>query len=109
MTPRSVRLLALLPFLFGAILAYAQVRAIPAEAKRAFIRHVQEARVTANGKTMQLAPGATIRNAQNLLTVPVSIPRDGAWAEYTIDGNGQISRVWLLTPEELKQPSRGGG
>jgi len=108
MTPRSVRSLVLL-MAFGTAFSYAQSRAIPAEAKRAFIRHVQEARVTVDGKPMQLAPGATIRNAQNLLTVPVSIPRDGAWAEYTIDGNGQISRVWLLTPEELKQPSRGGG
>jgi hypothetical protein len=108
MTPRSIRSLVLL-IAFGTTFAYAQSRAIPAEAKRAFIRHVQESRVTVDGKPMQLAPGATIRNAQNLLTVPVSIPRDGAWAEYTMDGNGQISRVWLLTPEELKQPSRGGG
>jgi hypothetical protein len=109
MTPRSIPYLVLLPALLGTALALAQARAIPADAKRAFIRHVQEARVTVNGKPMQLAPGATIRNAQDLLTVPVSIPRDGAWAEYTMDGNGQISRVWLLTPEELKRPRRRGG
>ena len=109
MTPRSIPYLVLLPALFGTALAFAQARAIPAEAKRGFIRHVQEARITVDGQPMQLAPGATIRNVHNLLTVPVSISPDGAWAEYTMDGNGQVSRVWLLTPEELKQPRRGGG
>jgi hypothetical protein len=95
--------------LVGTTLVHAQARVIPPEAKRAFIRHVQEGRISVDGKLMQLAPGATIRNAQDLFTVPVSIPRDGAWAEYTMDRNGQISRVWLLTPEELKRRGRGGG
>jgi len=108
MTPRGIPYLVLLPALFVTAFALAQARAIPAEAKRAFIRHVQETLVTVDGKPMQLAPGATIRNTENLLTVPVSIPRDGAWAEYTIDGNGRISRVWLLTPEELARSRRGG-
>jgi len=40
--------------------------------------------------------------------VPVSIPREGAWANYILDRSGQIFRVWLLTPEELARPGGGG-
>ena len=60
---------------------------------------------------MQLAPGATIRDQRNLAIVPVAIPHEGAWAAFTLDPNGQISQVWLLTPEELELARKraGGG
>jgi hypothetical protein len=67
--------------------------------------------VTVSRKPMQLAAGAVIRDERNLIIVPVSIPREGAWAAFTLDRNGQISRVWLLTPEELaraKKRASGG-
>jgi len=91
--------------------APAQERAIPEGAKRGYVRHAQEMLVSVDGKRIRLAPGATIRDQRNLAIVPVSIPREGAWAAFILDRNGQISRVWLLTPEELarprKQPSGG--
>ena len=62
-----------------------------------------------DGKPMRLAAGATIRNRQNLIVVPVSIPREGAWADYILDRDGQIFRVWLLTPGELAQPRNQAG
>ncbi|TMH24956.1 MAG: hypothetical protein E6H62_13795 [Betaproteobacteria bacterium] len=55
-------------------------------------------------KTMQLAAGAIIRDRQNLIIVPVTIPREGAWAAYSLNRDGQIFRVWLLTPAELARP-----
>jgi hypothetical protein len=64
--------------------------------------------VTVDDKAMQLAAGATVRNQQNLIIVPMSLPREGAWAAYELDRNGQVFRVWLLTPDELARPRPGG-
>ena len=84
--------------------AAAQERAIPAGAKRGYLRHVQEAMVSVDGASGRLAPGATIRDQRNLIVVPAALPREGAWADYIEDRDGQISRVWLLTPEERARP-----
>jgi hypothetical protein len=65
--------------------------------------------VSVDDKAMQLAAGATIRNQRNLIIVPMSIPREGAWADYMLDRDGRIFRVWLLTPDELARPKPRGG
>ena len=97
---------ALLPMLFGAGAVLAQTRPspIPEDSRRGYIRHVEEMAVTVDDKAMQLAAGAIIRDRQNLIIVPVTIPREGAWAAYNLDRDGQIFRVWLLTPDELARP-----
>jgi hypothetical protein len=84
--------------------AAAQERTIPAEAKRGHVMHVQGALVSVNGASARLAPGATIRDQRNLIIVPTALPREGAWADYLEDRDGQIFRVWLLTPEESARP-----
>jgi hypothetical protein len=65
--------------------------------------------VTVDDKAMQLAAGATVRNQQNLIIVPMSIPREGAWAAYNLDRDGRVFRVWLLTPDELARTRPAGG
>ena len=80
--------------------AAAQQRTIPAEAQRGYVVHVQEAAVSIDGAPARLAPGATIRDQLNLIIVPTALPREGAWADYVKDRDGQISRLWLLTAEE---------
>lgn len=75
-------------------------RAIPDDTRRATISFVQDMYVSVNGTPVQLAPGALIRDQSNLIIVPSALPQGGALAEYGLDGNGQIFRVWLLTPEE---------
>ena len=101
--------LALL-LLFGAVPVLAQTRPSPIQenSRRGYIRHVEEMAVTVDDKAMQLAAGATVRNQQNLIIVPISIPRGGAWADYVLDRDGQVLRVWLLTPDELARPRPGG-
>ena len=103
--------LALLAVLFGAVPVLAQTRPspIPEDSRRGYIRHVEEMAITVDDKVMQLAAGATVRNQQNLIIVPMSIPREGAWAAYKLDRDGQIFRVWLLTPDELARLRRRGG
>jgi hypothetical protein len=102
--------LALLPVLLGAVPVLAQTRPspIPQDSSRGYIRHIEEMAVTVDDKAMQLAAGAIIRDQQNLIIVPVTIPREGAWAAYNLDRDGQILRVWLLTPNELARPRSEG-
>jgi len=111
MARRRAACFALLPAFLWAVSVLAQTRPspIPQDSRRGYIRHVQEMAVTMDDKAMQLAAGAVIRDQQNLIIVPVTIPREGAWAAYKLNSDGQIFRVWLLTPDELARPSRGGG
>ncbi|HXZ91788.1 MAG TPA: hypothetical protein VEG36_02810 [Burkholderiales bacterium] len=99
----AVGLLAVLPA-YLAPLSLAQVRNLPAAAKRGEIRHVQDMLVEINGKRMMLAPGAQIRNTANLLMVPTALPPGGAYVKYLLDAQGMVSRVWILTPQEAAQP-----
>jgi hypothetical protein len=96
---RLVLQAAILSFVLAAG-AGAQMRTIPPDAARGFIRHFQEMMVTIDGAPMRLAPGASIRDRQNLIIMPETLPREGAQAAYLLDANGQISRVWLLGPED---------
>ena len=94
------RLLALLICALALPLtAMAQARQIPDAAKRGNIVHVQATIVEIDGQQMHLSPSAQIRSQQDLLIVPMSLPR-GALVKYTFDGTGQIHRVWVLTPAE---------
>ena len=108
MTPCRATCLALVSASLWAAPVIAQMRSvpIPEDARRGYVRHDKEMVVTVGGKPMQLAAGAIIRDRRNLIIVPVSIPREGAWADITLDRNGQIFRVWLLTPEELARPRK---
>ena len=85
--------------------AVAQVRQIPDFAKRGNIVHVQEMIVQIDGQQMRLSAAAQIRSRDNLIIVPMSLPRD-ALVKYTQDGTGQIHRVWVLTPEEAAAPDK---
>lgn len=83
--------------------ALAQLRPIPAEAKRGQMRHLEAMTVEVNGERMQLAPGAQIRNRANLIVLPGTLPPDSL-VKYTRNPQGQIVGVWILTPEEAAQP-----
>ncbi len=100
------RLLALLICVLAVpAAALAQVRQIPDTAKRGSIVHIQDALVEIDGKQMRLSPAAQIRNRDNLFIVPMSLPR-GALVKYTLDGSGQIHRVWVLTAAEAAAPDK---
>src|SRR5215471_196996 len=99
---------ALLSVLLSApAVAQFRVPPIPADSQRGVIRHLKEMAVAVDDKPVQLAPAAQIRNQQNMIIIPVAIPRNGAWADYVLNTDGQIIRAWLLTPEELARPKPG--
>ena len=79
--------------------AQAQLRTIPAEAKAGQIRHVHDMTVSINNVQQQLSPGAQIRDPDNRIVVPTALPA-GAQVKYLVDAQGQVHRVWILTPAE---------
>jgi hypothetical protein len=83
--------------------AQAQLRTIPAEAKRGEIRHLHDNQVEINGAPARLSPGAQIRDAGNLILMPASLP-PGARVKYLLDAQGSVFRVWILSPQEAAQP-----
>jgi hypothetical protein len=56
-------------------------------------------------EVLRLAVGGKIYNEQNLIIMPNTAPRT-ADVLYKIDTNGEISQIWLLTPEESKAASK---
>lgn len=79
--------------------AAAQLRAIPADAKRAEMSHLSENFVELNGRRVQLSPGAQIRDPLNRIIMPATLP-PACVVKYQLDGAGLVHRVWILSPEE---------
>jgi hypothetical protein len=74
-------------------------REFPPDAKRAVFSVLQYPQVKLYKETLQLAPGAQIRDESNLIVQPQSLP--GRYRVlYTLDNNGNVYRVWILTPQE---------
>lgn len=67
--------------------------------------------VELDGRAERLAPGARIRNTQNLLAVPSSLGGQYLAVNYRRDPAGLVSDVWILTPEEARtaRVSASGG
>ncbi len=82
--------------------AFAQLeRNFPATALRGEMRVLQPHAVTIDGKEARLAPGARIRDQNNLLAMSGSLVDRAVAVHYTLEGNGMLLDVWLLTPQEL--------
>jgi len=92
-----------LAFGFAAGTAQAQLRSIPPAAKRATLSHVQGMTVELDGKHTELAAGAQIRDARNMIVLPTALPA-GVLVKYLPDSQGQVWRVWILSPQEAAQP-----
>ncbi len=96
-------LLATVLFIFAANATQAQLRTIPAEAKRATISHVQGMTLEIDGKRTDLAAGAQIRDANNRIVLPVALP-PGSLVKIMPDTQGHVWRIWMLSPQEAAQP-----
>jgi hypothetical protein len=100
-----MRLLAVAVLAVTCLAAWAQLRTIPQDAKRGEIRHLQEMMVEVDGRPVQLAPGAQIRDADNRIVVPTAVP-PGTLVKYRVDANGMIREAWVLSPQEAAQPDK---
>jgi len=93
------RVLAAALLLSVAGAASAQSRAVPPEAKRATLWHLEGRLVQLDGAQVLLAPGARIRDARNRLVRPAAVP-PGSIVRFLQDKSGNVHRVWVLSPQE---------
>ncbi|MEO8921254.1 MAG: hypothetical protein ABI330_00215 [Caldimonas sp.] len=100
------RALFLVAALTLALPVAAQVqRNFPQSALRGALVFAQAPEVTLNGQLARLAPGARIRDANNMTVVPGSLIGSRFLVHYTIDLYGLVKDVWILTPgEAANQP-----
>jgi|SRR6188474_1872846 hypothetical protein len=83
--------------------AQAQLRSIPADAKRGTLSHVQGMTMELNGARIDLSAGAQIRDGRNMIVVPTAVPR-GILVKYQLSTDKKLDRVWILSPQEAAQP-----
>ncbi len=81
--------------------ALAQVqRTFPQSALRGAIVIGEAPEITLNGDAGRLAPGARIRDMNNMTLVPSAVVGGRFLVNYTIDLSGLVKDVWILRPEE---------
>ena len=100
---RNLLLLLIAASLLLAGTGYAQLRTLPANAKRATIGSPQVLpNVELGGKVVRLAPGGVIYDQNNRTIVHGALPA-GADVAFTTDMRGDIARIYILTPQEQTQ------
>ena len=110
-----LRVLLLVIGLAASVAAGAQVRSIPADARRGLLTHIEGTSVNvretafflswSDGKTMRLSSGAQIRDTSNRIIQPTAVP-SRVVVKYTLDAEGNVHRVWILTQQEVAQPDK---
>ena len=94
---------------FAAALALSIPVAAPAQMQRPFpptalrgaIAFGQPPEIILNGRPMRLAPGARIRDQNNMLAMSGLLIGETLTVHYTIDISGDVRDVWILTADEL--------
>ena len=102
----SLPLLALLAQATPRAHAQHQVRrAFPAEALRGTLLVLDAPEVRLNGEAARLAPGARIRDENNLLAMSAALTGRRVTVNYTVealfDGSGLLRDVWILRADEI--------
>ena len=103
------RCVTLAAALCAAMPAVAQVaaptRTFPSNALRGDLVVLQPPEILLNGQVSRLAPGARIRDMQNMLQLSGALVGLRFLVNYTHDAAGQPLQVWILTPAEAaRQP-----
>lgn len=86
--------------IIAALPAFAQQRLFPATALRGEIVVVMPPEIRLNGRPAQLAPGARIRDTQNMMQLSGTLAGQRLIVHYTRDHLGQPLDVWVLTDQE---------
>ena len=81
--------------------AQSMQRPFPPNALRGVIVVGEPPEIGLNGRPMRLAPGARIRGPDNMLALSASLAGAKLAVHYTIDIDGNVRDVWILTADEL--------
>jgi hypothetical protein len=82
--------------------AWAQLRMLPANGKRAQLTAYKNPFVVVGGEQRRLAPGAVIYDTDNRMILPGFLP-DSADVVYTTDTTGSVMRIYLLNRQEQQR------
>ncbi|MGC4059640.1 MAG: hypothetical protein QM749_01775 [Aquabacterium sp.] len=80
------------------------VRPIPLKSLRGELIFGPPPDVLLNGQPVRLAPGARIKDVQNMLVMSGGLVGNKLIANYTVDTYGLLDGVWLLRDDEIAQP-----
>jgi hypothetical protein len=80
--------------------AFAQQRSFPQNALRGALVVATPQEATLNGQPARLAPGLRIRGQNNMLEMSGPLLGSKLLVHYTLDMQGLVDKVWILTPEE---------
>jgi len=79
-------------------------RMIPVDAPKAEMYPPEGGVVLLDGTTMQMSAGAQIRDQSNRIIMPATLSQKQL-VRFKVDPAGQVSKVWILTPEERELPA----
>lgn len=102
-TMRTIRLLMIFLLATLAFSAVAAERDFPAATLRGKLTITDYPNVTVSGNALRLSPGSRIWNTEQLTQIPNSLGADTYLVNYTLNPQGDIDRVWILTPDEASQ------
>ena len=100
---RNLRLLISCVLAAVTLHAHAFERPFPEKARRGVMTPGNYPRVLINDKQRHLSAGARIWSQDNLIVMPASIRGEDIPVLYTEDNAGDIDRIWMLTPDEIKR------
>ena len=95
---------AALALAMPALLCAQVVRPIPLKSLRGDLVFGLPPEVLLNGLPVRLAPGARIKDANNMLVMSGALVGQKLVANYTVDTYGLLMDVWLLNSGELAKP-----
>ncbi len=98
---RKLLVLSTAATLLATGVAHAQFRTLPANAKRATVGQQQYPLpyLSFGSAVVKLAPGGVIYDQNNRSIVHGALP-PGADVAFVLDMNGDIGRIYILTPQE---------
>lgn len=85
--------------------ALALERLFPPTAQRGVLSMEDYPAIFLNNKERRLSAGAWIRNRNNTIDMPASLRGQRYTVNYTENAQGEIDRVWILSPQEAEQPA----
>ncbi|NKI72647.1 hypothetical protein GN109_24820 [Collimonas pratensis] len=99
-TMRPLRLLMIFLLATLAFSAMAVERDFPATTLRGKLTITDYPNVSMSGNVLRLSPGSRIWNTQQLTQIPSSLGSNTYLVNYTLNTQGDIDRVWILTSDE---------